>query len=612
MRLCFDFAGRKRFLFIIIVFGLIGGMVCFPSTPLMAEELTSADFDQFQRDLDELDSRIEAYLDRARENSFWKGSGKVVQSAPAPHREPPAQPVPPVVSAPTPPPVKTRPEPSSIPEPEEEIEGTDITQTGDAGDVGGSRTRVSGNYRLAFGVGRKRNFSINDANSDLQDKDFHYLFGERRENTYDPAIYSRYQVDIDADITENSSFYTQITADPWSYVGVSSETVVSNNAIPMYEDHYRIRQKYWGANNSVVPQKVVTRKGNYIQTPETEIDDGKSQGFTATGFTDWGTSYTAPRMDLDFEFRPIRKMWSDFEGDIWHARVFALADQSQVLATDDPLGLSDSKDFWESSAWLDQWVPIKELDVSPVAIRRGHYDDNEAFYAKDSEGNYLTLLRGAALEADFGRTYVGGMIASRYGLWDEYQVLDNVPGVLRIKHQLTPEWMIGGLYGFRVGMIDREPDAYNQVFSTDSKYYLNATDFLYGQVAASRNDIDRLSSYSSAYEGMAYRTGFVVHDGADTSRITKFHGDIAWMDTKFFSSLSKYSGTRDDEFWGNHISFAKTPYDLDPFRIGTGLDKGRTVARLNILTEAADIGVTNLFDVRHVRDTDTFSFKENV
>lgn len=485
-----------------------------------------------------------------------------------------------------------------------------------------SRTHVSGTYRAAFGLGRNRNLTGNDSNPDLQDRDFHYLFGERQYNTFDPAIYSQYQLDIDSQVTDSDSVFVQIVADPWSYVGQTSEIEVKS--VDGF-DTYRVKQKYWGANNSTIPYIVKSKNGNSSALPELEAENGKTQPYTVHGLYDaFGigssfNSYNVPAQDIDYEFRPLRKAWWDHEGDIWHVRLFALADQNQVMTTDDPLMLSNRKDFWEHSAWLEQWNPIQTFNPIGVApnvrnpvIRRGFYDDSEAFYAKDSAGNYLTLLRGGAAEADFGRTYLGMMMASRYGLWDEYQEIDNIPGVIRLKHQVTEPWMLGATYTYRVGMVDREPDTYNQVISIDTKYYTNETDYLYGQVAGSRDELDRLSSYKTAYEGQAFVGGFVSNSGDSKSGITRLLGDFTWLDTEFKETLSNYTSLRDDEFWGNHITWAKIPADVEPFKIGTGVDYGRYVARLNAATSFPDKGVDNVLDVRHVRDTDSNSFVENV
>ncbi len=635
------------------------------AAPVSAAQ-SNAEFEEFDKELNDLDSKIQDHLKRAREAAFWKpehtaaqpGKPAVTASAPAASQgtpvsvksaspavapkstaatsssnitpaKSPATESAPVRNVQAPAavrpaavnPVAAKPA-AAVPAPDPKQVIDQNYEDMDAIDREiASRTRVSGTYRAAFGAGRNRNFSLNDSNSDLQDRDFHYLFGDRQYNTFDPAIYSQYRLDIDSQVTKQDSVFVQIVADPWSYVGQTSEIEVPSVG---GADSFRIKQKYWGPNNSTIPTIVKSRAGNSMATPELEAENGATQPYTVHGIYDaFGigsnfNTYNVPAQDIDYEFRPLRKAWWDHEGDIWHVRLFALADQNQVMTTDDPLQLSNRKDFWEHSAWLEQWEPLQKFNPigvpiarSPV-IRRGYYSDEEAFYAKDSEGNYLTLLRGGAVEADFGRTYLGMMIASRYGLWDDYQEFDNIPGVVRLKHQVTEQWMLGSTYTYRVGLIDREPDAYNQVISIDTKYYTNETDYMYGQMAGSRDDLDRLSSFQTAYEGQAYVGGFVSHVGDSKSGITRVNGDFTWVDTEFKETLSNYTSLRDDEFWGTHITWAKIPPDVEPFKIGTGVDYGRYVARLNLATSSPDKGVDNLFDLRHVRDTDSNSFIENV
>lgn len=483
------------------------------------------------------------------------------------------------------------------------------------------RVRTWGKYRFAFGGGRNRTFSFNDSDPDLADRDSHYLFGERLNNTFDPAIFSHYTLNVEADVNENLGLYTQIVADPWSYVGTTGEARISE---AQGVDSVTVKLKYWGPNNSMVGEIYRADFRNIIAFPSIESKNGKTQSFTVNGVSDLGLSYDVPELEIDHEFRPFRKAWLDYKRRNWHGRLFLLADQNQVMTTDDPLGLSNTKDFWQPSPWTAKWQPIRRFadfgtpDVDgPIA--RGHYTDVEAFNAKDSNAEYLTLLRGAALEVDFGRSYIGGMLASPYGPWDDYQELNNIPGVLRIKHQVTPRWMVGSLYGFRMGLIDREPDAFNQVISLDTRYHFNPEASVYGQLAGSRDEIDRLSQgnrrspdgFQSDAEGLAYRAGLeaeIDHGGGHSS----LRGDFTWMDSDFRPHLSQYRALKADNFWGKHITFHEYSPDLEYFRIGTGVDVGQYVFRTTLRSSMMEERFYNLFDIRHVRSSDKNSFKENV
>ena len=565
-------------------------MLGFTPVAQAVDSYQDIDPDAFEEQLDELDERIQAHLRRAKEAAFW--TPEHTAARPVFERKKPSEPEGRRRMATT---------PTAPIHPIEEERAT-------------SRTKVSGKYRLAFGGGRSRTFSFNDSNSDFQDRDSNYLFGERLNNTFDHEIYSQYQLDIEADINAHTDFYAQFVADPWSYVGVTREVEIRDQAST---DTLRTQLKYWGPNNSTIPERFRTPNRDLLDLSRAEAKNGEVAPFSTFGFSFpfFQRQFNIPALDIDYEFRPLRKIWTDYNIADWKIRVFGLADQNQVMTTDDPLGLSNSKDYWEDSPWLSQWQPIEVMHdgtTSSTAIRRGHYDNAEAFIAKDSHGNYLTLLRGVAVEGQVGPTYLGAMVASRFGLWDEYHEVDNIPGVVRLKHQLTPDLMIGGLYGFRLGMIDREPDAKTHIYSVDTQYDLNETDYLYSQYAYSTHEIDRRSSFPSDHQGSAFRAGFVSEPENFIIPNTKLHGDFAWMDTKFQPVLSRYNALADDEYWSRQITFAKTPPDIEPFRLGTGLDRGRYVGRLRALTEFEEEGLTHLFDARHVRDPDDNSYIETV
>ena len=50
-----------------------------------------------------------------------------------------------------------------------------------------------------------------------------------------------YRINIEADITDRLSLYTELVADPWSVVGKTSETIVFNDS---GSDHFRVQLKY--------------------------------------------------------------------------------------------------------------------------------------------------------------------------------------------------------------------------------------------------------------------------------------------------------------------------------------------------------------------------------
>ena len=483
------------------------------------------------------------------------------------------------------------------------------------------RVKVTGRYRMAMGGGQHRHLTLTQADADLQDRDFHYLFGERQYNTFDPAIYNHLDLGLEADLTDKLSVYTRFVFDPWSYVGTTGDQDISEAG---GLDRFNVNLKYFGANDSTVGEIYRAHFRNIASFPTVKTVDNKVPPLLITGVPDQGLVYRSTPLAIDHEFRPWSRGWVDYKEETWHTRVFAVAGEEQAFTTDDPMGLSNTKDFWQPSPWTARWVPIKvfaDMNIPGVqgAVARGHYSDVEAFNAKTSYGEHLTLLRGVSLEADLGRAYAGGMIAAPWSPWEDYSDVNNLPGVLRLKHQVTPQWMVGGLYGFRVGLIDKEPDAYNQVISLDTKYAVTADTDLTAQIAGSRDDIDRLTAgnrrsefgFRSDVEGMAYKGGLASefdHPGGHSN----YKFDFTWMDNDFRPHLSQYRALSDDNFWGKHITFHEYGPDLEYFRIGTGVDIGRFVFRNTLKTSMWDENLMSLFDARHVRSTDKTSFIENV
>ncbi|PIU39888.1 MAG: hypothetical protein COT00_04610 [Candidatus Omnitrophica bacterium CG07_land_8_20_14_0_80_50_8] len=478
----------------------------------------------------------------------------------------------------------------------------------------GERVKVSGHYRIGAGS-NFREFILNDSNSDLQDWNWHYVFGERLNNTYDPAIYSQYLLNVDFSPLEKTNIHTQIVADPWSYVGTTGEQVQRSD---IGTEVMRYNLKYFGANNSTIAQSFRTNLGDQAGFPVMKITDGHTSQTVVHGFYDWnpptnGVPFTIPETDIDYEFRPIRKFWVDHTEDRWHARVFALADERQALTTDDPLGLSNHKDYWQQSPWLYQYQPIQFF--SDGSVQRGYYSDFLSFYAKDSGGNRLVLLKGASLEADLGKTYIASTVAAPYTPWDEkYFSSDNIPGAVRIKHQATDQLMVGGTYTFRSGLINNSVADFNQNVGVDTKYKINEHVTAKAEVAGSHREADVMTNdrLRTSTQGYAYKTEI----GAKFDHKFDGHTDAALsyaqMDQSFEPSLSRYSNTRDDHVWGNHIQFKAYSPDLEYFRLGDGLDINRFVVRFNWREQLFKEKFINLFDVRNVHKTNNTAYKETV
>ncbi|HTL70292.1 MAG TPA: hypothetical protein VL404_03275 [Candidatus Eisenbacteria bacterium] len=490
----------------------------------------------------------------------------------------------------------------------------------DKGQLPGGRIRMTGHYRLAAGLNDDYDVVLNDSNADLQERNFRYLFGERLNNTYDPAIYDQFLLNVEFEPHEKWSFYTQIVADPWSYVGTTGEQITRSD---IGTEVMRYNLKYFGANNSVINEIYRTNVGDSIAFPVIEVKDGQTVPTVVHGFFDFspatgGVPFHIPALDIDTEFRPFRKAWVDYTdedapfGVSWHARIFPLADETQALTTDDPIGLSNHKDYWQQSPWLYQYQPVQFF--SDGSIKRGYYSDSLSFLARDSEGHRLVLLRGASVEAATDRTYFAGTVAAPYTPWDDhYFDADNIPGAFRLKHRATDRLTVGGTYTFRNGLIDNSVADVAQAVGADVKFDLREDTAFKGEVAVSHRDKDLRTDdfFRTDSEGLAYKasveTAFEHGEGGKTEAALSY----TQMDREFEPVLSRFSNTRDDRFWGKHLSFAERP-DLEPFRLGDGVDANRTVYRAQWKEKFFKDRFFNLFDDRHVRRTSDGELKENV
>lgn len=483
----------------------------------------------------------------------------------------------------------------------------------------GGRIRISGRYRLAAGA-TSDDFILNDAFANnnmftLQGPNSDYLFGERQNNTYDKAIYSQHLLNIDFSPVDRINFYTQIVNDPWSWVGTTGDqyqqTDPGDTSVQL-----RYNLKYLGSFNSTISEIYRDNIGNRFNIPVTKVHDGHTTQTVITGldsYTDLGVPpVTLRETDIDFDYKPIRKLWMDVTGDQWKIRAFALADETQALTTDDPLELSNHRDYWQQSPWLFEYKPAQffvDIDGNNT-FKRGYYSEALSYVARDSEGNRLVLLRGLSFEGQFDKTYIASTAAAPITPWDdEYFKANNLPWATRVKHEFTDQLMIGGTHTLRGGFVDSDWNDRGQVWAIDGKYLVNDAIALKAEAAQSYREQDlsqqRYLPRGSASvpfnrDGYAYKAVMETRfDHAAARGHTEIDLSLARMDKDFQPLLSRYLETRDDAFWGNHISFVDRP-DLEYFRIGDGLDVNRSVARVQWREKLFKERFYNLFDARYV------------
>lgn len=492
----------------------------------------------------------------------------------------------------------------------------------------GGYLKMSGHYRLAAGAnGLGGDTILNDSDvnqniNDLQGPNFRYLFGERLYDTYDPAIYSQHRLNVELTPTDKISFFTQVVNDPWSYVGTTGEQVQRTETDD--SEHIRYNLKYFGANNSTIGEIYRTTDGDRYNFPKIKVHDGRTTRTTAQGFDSYlgpdgdgrGVTLNIPELQIDYEYRPIRKLWMDYTEDQWHVRAFALADETQALTTDDPLVLSNHKDYWQQSPWLYQYEPI-QFFVDPngiAAIKRGYYSDSLSFLARDSEGNRLVLLRGISFDGHFEKADIQATIAAPYTPWDEhYFDADNVPGAVRVKSQVTDRLMVGGTYTFRNGLIDGKSADFGQILALDTAYKFQENTVFKAEAAASGRDMDKRAG--SVNEIQRHGNAYKLSLETDYDHATDGHSSLllsyAQMGRHFRPLLSQYYNTKDDKFWGTHLSFEERP-NLEPFRLGDGLDVNRAVVRFQWREKLFKDRFYNLADLRNVHKTHNTAYVETV
>ncbi len=485
----------------------------------------------------------------------------------------------------------------------------------------GHKVKLDGRYRLAAAADSEKTFILNDANADLQERNFRYLFGERLNNTFDPAIYDQLLLNVNFDPTDRWNVYTQIVVDPWSYVGTTGEQIQFSDPDKSIEMRYNL--KYFGAFNSTLNEVYRNNISDSYSFPLIKVRHGYTDTTRVEGFDDFdgvsgngrGIAFTIPRIPLDYEFRPLRKLWADYTAEEWHVRFFALADEKQALWTDDPLELSNHKDYWQQSPWLYQYIPI--MFFTDHSVKRGHYSDALSFLARDSDGNRLVLLRGVSFETEQDKTSFAATVAAPFTPWDEkYFAPDNIPGAARLKYQVTDRLMAGSTYTFRSGLIDNSVADLNQVLGIDGKYDFNEKVTGVAEVARSTRAGDTMTdrTLETHTDGYAYKMALESHTARKSvlPGLTDLEGSLTQMDVDFNPNLSRYTSTRDDHYWGNHLSFKEYSPDLEHFRIGDGVDVNRRTYRLRWKETLNKGRIVNLADFRHVRKTSDNSYKESV
>lgn len=498
----------------------------------------------------------------------------------------------------------------------------------------GSSVKISGDARTSAGIYSDGKVVFTRANADLDEKNFRILSNSQYNNginTYDPALYSRLKIVLDASVASAVvSFHLNISADPWSYTAKSEKMSVTS----AWGDTARVQYLFWGNTGYTVNSIVNTlRLGDAFALPEIKVTHGRVPE-TSVG-TDFGDTFDIPSAKLDYTFFPVREAWVDIKpSEKLKLRIFPMGYEDQALTSDDPLKLSNNKMWWEESPWIDGWQPgTLNVGASPVDFTKGVWDRSLAFFTKDSDGQRLTALRGVSLESQpTDETSIKATAATPKTLWQDYgDPLTTLPASLRIKQIIGDLFYVGTTANLHQGFANGNKDAENYTGGLDSGLVFLNWFKLEGEFAASQSHYDLTTpDFASKFTGNAYYVSltsasnpqdminkdyFGLQPIEKTDVFYKGRLYFARMDAGFESSLSDYHQTRDDSFWSDHLTFypsdyrympqtspSQSEYDLEPFAIGNGIDYGRTVVGWRGDTRQMDGRLDALADIRHVQD----------
>lgn len=505
--------------------------------------------------------------------------------------------------------------------------------------------KITGEAQMSLGITPDNGVLWKRANADLNEKNFRITSRtayDRLTNTYDTRVYDRVRVNLDTDNEEGLNFHSNITVDPWSFTGRSNKITVSG----VGGDSAEIELKYWSNTRYTINETVFTlQNGDSFSLPEIKVKDDKIQApITVTSaFTN---TFNIPELKIKREFQPLRELWFDYKQEDSNFRVFPFAYQDQALTFDDPLRLSNNHIWWEESPWLDRWLPGRlNTGAAPDDFTRGRFDDALSFFTRDSDGTRLTALRGFSFELmPDERTYLANTLASPKGLWQDYSRVDNLINATRLKYRFLDNMNVGSVVTYRLGLNeDNKRDVSNYVWGVDSDYEVTQGLKLSLETALSGTKRDIASSdFETRLRGNAYNVSLIgtfprkslmdlkygyseIKPEKGDEFFTKYRLFFARMDHGFNPALSSYRETRDDAFWSRHIHFRK-PFDyyysglysptlkwedVEPYRIGNGIDIGRSVLGFRLENSLWDKKVENLFDLRNVHQANG-KFVENV
>jgi len=473
--------------------------------------------------------------------------------------------------------------------------------------------RMKGAYGASSGF-EVDDYIWKDANADYQEKNWRYVFGPDTVNTYDKRIFDRYELDIQTTTGTPWNAGCLIKVDPWSFVGVGHEKI-SNR----WGDECEIDYKYWEATGKTINQSYRTLFSNVLRSPEQGVVGHQVVAAPAVPQEVWNPVEPnfqdfsrGKNVKIDYMFRGIRKVWVEYKETPLYVKVFPISDMHEALYSDDPLRLSNNKVYWAPSPWLWRFEPGLTLASTPRSVQPAKWNWDEAWYAEDTNRNYLTFLRGFTVGYKFHNlATIDATVASPMGLWDYYDDVNSIPMAVRFKMYPSNNLKIGSTYTARYGVNKQELRGNNQVIGADFDYNFGEDTHLFGETAVSSlflksNDIQQTDN-----RGYAYKIGFKSKiDG--TNHGFAWDANVTEMSQHFAPGLADYRDTRIDRDWGQHIWFDPIPKEDAAIRIGDSVDINRFVVGANASAQFSDNLVNLYLNLRNVHNSYNHKFIENI
>ncbi len=474
--------------------------------------------------------------------------------------------------------------------------------------------KISGEYRIGAGI-TSNDFIWKDANADKGgvpgEKNYRYLWGKDRYNTFDRKIYSGVKFNIDSNFESSSpwSIHSQIAIDPWTFVGVAevnaprSRSIDASGNVTVHSppaDWAHIKLKYWSGSNTTIDEVYRSDNGNIVNVPEIKVHKGRTpltwasgagEDWTGNGIDDhWGQFEISPS-GIDYMYRPLRELFITYKGSNFTSTLFPMAYQDKAYTSDDPLRLSNNHLWWEESPWIESFQPSRQYTRPHHPIERARWIRRFAFVARDSQLQRLTFLRGISLKSYPGaNTSFDFTAASPMSLWDKYTDANSIEDALRFKWSPLDKLTLGiistGKFGLNGGSLEGE----NYLTGTDYNYKLTNNTKLFGEIASTYTRFEEADGYNYTYRGYAFMQGIKFNEG-------KFYW--AYLDKRFYPGLSNYRYTRWDPYYSRHIHFFNLNPEDEAVRIGDSIDTGRQVVGFKYKKDFMNKSEKLLFDFRN-------------